>query len=138
MWKSKKFITIISIVAAVVVLAGIGVGVVFAADNPPAQTTPATPTGQDELLGRVAKILGIDQSKLESAFTQARKEMSTERLDQYLKKLVTDGKLTQQQADQYKQWIQSRPNITLPGGQGGFRGPMMQRQNLRKAPGTTS
>ncbi len=117
MWKSKKFI-IISIVVAVVVLVGASVGVVFAADNPPAQTQPAPV--KDELTSRVAQILGIDQAKLESAFNQARKELAAQRLDTYLKKLVTDGKLTQQQADQYKQWIQSRPNIDLPGGPGGF------------------
>ncbi|OGO18483.1 MAG: hypothetical protein A2Z02_02560 [Chloroflexi bacterium RBG_16_48_7] len=138
MWKSKKFI-IISIVVAVVVLVGASVGVAFAADNPPAQTQTA-PAGQDQLLARVAKILGIDQAKVESAFKQAQKELADQRFDQYLKKLVTDGKLTQQQADQYKQWIQSRPNIDLPGGGHGgfFNGPIQKQGILRNAPATNS
>jgi hypothetical protein len=135
MWKSKKFIVIVSIVAAVVVLVSAGVGVALAADNPPAATTPAAPP-QGELLARVAKIMGVDQAKLEAAFKQAEKELADQRVDQWLKKLVTDGKLTQQQADQYKQWLQSRPNVTIPRGPGGFKGPMMKPGAIPQPPQT--
>ncbi len=83
------------------------------------------------LLARVATILGIDQQKVEDAFAQAQKEMEAEALDNHLKNLVEQGKITQEQADQYQRWWQSRPDMpegsALPGGfgfrgHGGFRG----------------
>ena len=80
---------------------------------------------------------------MEDAFAQAQSDMRNEALDNYLKNLVSQGKITQQQADQYKQWWQSRPDTTqleqqlrqwqegrpdvpVPGGFGGrgFRGGM--------------
>jgi len=134
MWKSKKFI-IISIVAAVVVLAGATAGIAFAADEQPANPD----NGQVKLLARVAEILGIDQDKLESAFKQAAKEMAEQRLDQYLDKQVQDGNLTQDQADQYKQWLEAKPDIPLPGGSDGFfqkRFPFKQGLMHRSAVGS--
>jgi hypothetical protein len=115
MWKSKKFI-IISVVVAVVVLAGASIGVAFAADNPPPPNAQNAQTARTQLMERVAQILGIDQSKLESAFQQAAKEQAGQKMDQYLKDMVGSGKITQQQADQYKQWMQSKPDFQLPRG----------------------
>jgi len=94
--------------------------------------TPASDNASQPktLLARVAAILGIDQQKAEDAFTQARSEMREEALDNYLKNLVDQGKITQQQADQYKSWWQARPETLLPGAMGrdfgfhGFRGGM--------------
>ena len=43
--------------------------------------------------------LGIDQQKVEDAFTQARSEMKNEALDNYLKGLVEKGMITQEEAD---------------------------------------
>jgi len=37
--------------------------------------------------------------------------MRDEALDNYLKNLVDEGKITQEQADQYKSWWQSKPDI---------------------------
>ena len=122
MWRSKKFI-IIAVVAAVVVAAGTMGGVALAQTG----SGSTGQTSQTTLMARVAKILGIDQTKLEDAFKQAQTEQRNEALDTYLKKLVTDGKMTQQQADQYKQWWQSKPNVPGlnvpgPGGHMGMRG----------------
>ena len=116
MWRSKKFI-IIGLLATVLLVGSIG-GVAFA------QTGSGSPAGvlltqnvsenvsqPKTLLARVAKILGIDQQKLENAFTQAQSEMKNEALDNYLKKLVDEGKITQAQADQYKAWVQARPDM---------------------------
>ncbi len=125
MWKSKKFI-IIAVIVGVLLVGGIGAGVAFA------QTKTPTPVSPDKtLIGRVATILGIDQAKVQAAFDQARKDMANDALDARLKSLVAQGKITQQQADQYKSWWQSRPNINLPGSgaipgfgrRGGFRLP---------------
>jgi len=90
--------------------------------------TGTSPT--QTLLARVASKLGIDQAKLEQAFVEAAKELQTEALKQRLDKAVQAGRLTQEQADAYLKWYQSRPNLPsdglrLPGFHGprGFHGP---------------
>lgn len=106
MWKSKKVI-IIAVLAAVILI-GATAGVVIA------QNQDETKTGTQTLMARVAQILNIDQQKLEDAFNQAAKELKAERLDAYLQKLVEDGKITPEQAQQYKKWLESRPNFQIP------------------------
>lgn len=111
MWRKKKVI-VLSVILATVVLAGSLGGIVLA------QSVTTTPTVDQNktILARVAAILGIDQQKLVSAFAQAEKEARADKVDTYLNNLVTQGKITQQQADQYKQWLQSQPSIPgLPG-----------------------
>jgi hypothetical protein len=127
MWRKKKWI-IVAVVAAVVVLAaGVIGGVIYAESGSPSPTN----TPRDTLMAKVAQKLGIDQSKLEDAFNQAQKEMSDEALNNRLKGLVQQGKITQDQADSYLKWWQSRPDVTPglagqpklgPGGPMGFRG----------------
>ena len=123
MTRKKKFILIGVILAVVVLAVGIG-GVAAAQSAGTGQTTGKT------LWARVAAILGVDQAKLESAVTQAQREMQSEQLNEYLQGLVDQGKITKDQADQYKKWWESRPNTTIPGPSGrfgmhGFRGGMM-------------
>ena len=103
MWRSKKFI-IVAVLAAVVLVGSIG-GVALA------QTGSASDSSGKTLLARDATILGIDQQKVESAFTQAQTEMRDEALDSYLQNLVEQGKITQEEADQYKACLQSRPDM---------------------------
>jgi hypothetical protein len=107
MWRKKKWV-IIGVVAAVVILAvGILGGVAYAQSSP-------TPTGADQgktLMGRVATILGIDQKKVEDAFSQAQKDMRTEAEKARLDQMVKNGKLTQKQADDYQSWMNSKPDV---------------------------
>jgi polyhydroxyalkanoate synthesis regulator phasin len=69
------------------------------------------------LLDKVCKIyqektgVAIDQAALQDAFTQSQSEMQNEALDNYLKNLVDQGKITQEQADQYKAWLKARPDM---------------------------
>ena len=113
MWRSKKFI--IGAVLAVVVLAGSLGGVALA------QTESVSDGSGKTLLARVAEILGIDQQKLEDAFAQARTDMR----DEAFQKLVDEGKITQEQADQYKVWLQARPDMEP------FRQQLKEWQQLR-------
>jgi hypothetical protein len=131
MWRSKKFI-IIAVVAAVALAGSIG-GVVLAQtedenNNPEAQ--------QQALLDKVCAIYqqntgtAIDSAELQKAFDQAQSDMRKEALDTYLQKLVSEGKITQEQADQYKAWLEARPDVPIlgPGFPGagmhhGFGGP---------------
>ncbi len=128
MWRKRKWLIIAAVALVVVLAAGIIGGVVYA-QTTTTPTTTSTPDNQGKtLLARVAAILGIDQNKLEDAYAQAKKEMTDEALTSRLDALVKAGKLTQAQADQYKKWWESRPdvpNITdgkgLQGNGGGFR-----------------
>jgi Na+-transporting NADH:ubiquinone oxidoreductase subunit NqrC len=120
MWKSKKFIIITSLLAAVL-LFGTTAGLALA------QNENDGPGQGKDIMARVAQILGIDQQKLTDAFKQAQTELKAQRLDN----LVKDGKITQEQADQFKaweaakpdpkadpqkfdEWLKSRPNIPFP------------------------
>ncbi len=102
MWKNKKFLIIAAIVVVVLIIGIAGVAL--------AQTNDSGSTQSKSFAARVAVILGIDQQKVEDAFTQAQKDMTNEAMDARLKALVDSGKITQEQADQYQQWWQSRPN----------------------------
>ena len=106
MGKNKKFI-IIGIVAALVLVIVATAGVALAAD------AKQGPKPGQEIMARVAQILGIDQQKLTDAFKQATTEYRTAHprptMDERLAQLVKDGKLTQQQVDQIKAWMAQRP-----------------------------
>ena len=111
---NKKIV--IPVVLAVVVVAGtvLGVTMAFASDSTTPTTTTATVTTnpKDTLATKVAAILGIDEAKVQAAFTQAQKEIQAEQLDKQLAQLVTDGKITQAQADAYKAWLNTKPDDT--------------------------
>lgn len=103
MWRSKKFILVV-LLGAVVLVGSVG-GVALA------QTGGNDEGSGKTLIARVATILGIDQQTVEDAFAQAKREMREEALDNYLQKLITEGRITQEQADEYKAWSQARPDL---------------------------
>ncbi len=106
MWRRKKLIIVAILATAVLLVGSIG-GVALAQTGSTGDTTSGK-----TLLARVAAILGIDRQKVEDAFAQAQREMRDEALDTRLKNLVDQGKITQQQADQYKAWVKSRPDMS--------------------------
>lgn len=120
MWRSKKFIVI---ALAAVLLVGSSVGIVLAADNGDEDGSP--PVGHGALLDRVCEIYEdntgttIDPQALQGAFAQARSEMRAEVMQNRLQNLVEQGKITQDEADQYKEWWQARPDVAAGFG---FRG----------------
>lgn len=103
MWRSKKSILIVLLAA--LLLVGGATGIVLAQTENGDESQPKT------LLDRVAEILNIDQQELKDAFAQAQSEMRDEALDNYLQKLVDAGKITQEEAAQYKAWLQERPDM---------------------------
>jgi hypothetical protein len=105
MRRGKKIILIAAL--SIVVLAGTIGGVAFAQTNGEGDQ-PTT------LLDKVTTILNeqgvnITSDQLKDAFTQAGKEMKDEALNQYLDNLVAEGKITDQQAKDYKTWLDSKP-----------------------------
>jgi len=116
MWRSKKFIAI-AVVVAVVLVGSIG-GIVSAqSDN-----GDDSPLGAQRgaLLDRVCEIyeentgVAINQQELKDAFAQTQSEMRDEALDRHLQKLVEQGKMSQDEANQYQEWRQAKPDIPLP------------------------
>jgi hypothetical protein len=88
-------------------------------------------TQQEALLDRVCQIYeantgtAIDLQQLKDAFDQAMKEEQDKAMESWLQNLVDEGKITQEEADQYLEWWQARPDVTLPGPEGfGFGGGM--------------
>ncbi|MFH1484678.1 MAG: hypothetical protein ABIH46_01275 [Chloroflexota bacterium] len=118
----------LAIVAAFLAIAVLVSGTAVAALAQNGSTEQGT---TQSFAARVALILGIEEQKVKDAFSQARKEMRDEALDARLANLVEQGKITQEQADQYKTWWKSRPDIPLGGerafshlGKRGFPGGM--------------
>jgi hypothetical protein len=111
MWRNKKLI-LIEVLVVVMLIATVGIVAVARADD--------ENTNQDHtssLMEKVAEIYQantgtvIDAEELENAFTQARQEIRTENRYQFLDKLVDMGKITQEQADEFKAWLEARPDI---------------------------
>jgi hypothetical protein len=136
MWRSKKFI-IAAVVATVLLAGGIG-GIALAADNG-VGNQPKPPCGDllarvCEIYQQKTGV-AIDQEVLKEAFDQVRSDMQKQWQETHrkgsewrppampnrpeigpedmlsrLQKLVDEGRITQEQADQFKSWLQSKPN----------------------------
>ena len=101
---SKRMKIVISVVTAVLLLA-IGATAVVAQEEQ--QTTPEV--GGKGLLARVAEILDISETDLVNAFKQARQEMRDESFDQALDKAVENGSITQEEANEIREWWEQGP-----------------------------
>lgn len=118
MWKNKK-VVLLAALAIAAIIGSVVAGVTLAQSGSGNETQANTQ--YEALLNKVATIyqqntgVTIDPQQLGTAFTQAQKEMQNEALQTWLQNLVTQGKITQTQADQYLQWWQSRPNTPLLG-----------------------
>ena len=73
--------------------------------------------------GRVAEILGLEEDTVADAMKQAKEDMRDEAVKAKLDALVEDGKMTQEDANAYLEWLQSEPDVDFGGGFGrGFHG----------------
>ena len=77
-------------------------------------------SSMDSFSARVAEILGLDQDDVEAAMTQAKEELRDEAIQGKLDAMVANGQMTQEQADEYKAWLDSRPEAL--DGKGWFGG----------------
>jgi hypothetical protein len=131
MLKKKKRLVIALIAIAATV--GITTGVVFAQDENEDANQPGAQ--HEALLDRVCEIyegntgVAIDAQSLQDAFAQAQDEVMAEAMQNRLDALVEKGIITQEEADQLKEWWEAKPEISLPGhpllggGPGGRFGP---------------
>ena len=72
-----------------------------------------------EVDSRVAEILELDEETVTGAFKQAMQQRFDEALQARLDKLVEAGRVTQEQADEFKAWYDERPE-GVPGSGLGF------------------
>ena len=100
----KNLRIIIPISIALIAVTTISFSVVFAQESEKDSSTIG------KLSGRVAEILGLDASVVDDAIKQAHKDLRDEAVTMKLDALVSKGDLTQDQADKYFDWIQSKPD----------------------------
>lgn len=119
MKRSKKWI--IAVVVTALILAGTMGGAVLADDG-----NGSSPLGS--LWDRICEIyqqktgVAIDQTVLKDAISQARDEMQLKTMEERLQSLVEQGQITQEQADEYLNWWQARPDVPFGVGFKGFKG----------------
>ena len=115
MWRSKKFIVLALL--AIVVLAGSIGGVALANTENGDDSQPESQ--YEALLDRVCEIyeentgVAINPQELKDAFAQARSEMRDGALDRHFQNLIDQGSISQDEADQYQEWLQARPDVPL-------------------------
>jgi len=113
MWRNKKII-LLEVLAVVVLVAALGVAAVAQADDEDANQVQNNTTS---LMEQVAEIYqantgtAIDPQELQNAFIQARNQNRVALRSQCLDKLVEQGKITQEQADEFNTWLDSRPDF---------------------------
>jgi hypothetical protein len=118
MWRSKKFI-IIAVLTVLVVGVTLGSVAIAQADDQNATTTPTATDNVSSFLEKVAEIyqtntgVAIDPAQLQQAITEARQALRDEALDNYLQKLVGEDKITQEQADDFKAWLDAKPPLPI-------------------------
>jgi len=99
----------IGIVAIVAVIAlSVGITAVVTAESPQAEVGSDAGLRQ-VFLSKVAGILEIDEGELADVFKQARQEMRGEALEQRLQRAIEEGRITEEEADQIREWLDSRP-----------------------------
>ena len=99
----RKLRIIIPIAIAVVAIATISISVVLAQENEKGDSNAS------RLAAKVAVILGLDTAVVDDAIKQARRELRDEAGQKKLNALVENGRLTQEQADEHLNRLQSRP-----------------------------
>lgn len=110
MRKSKKIL--ISALLIAVVLIGGTTGIVLA------QTGDNGQSKMSNLLDRVVTIykektgVDIDAAKLQESMTQAQSEARDKAQNDRLQAMVDAGKITKEQADQYKTWLKNTPDMS--------------------------
>jgi hypothetical protein len=127
MWKRRWFIPVV--VVSVLLIAGIVGGALVAGSDSPSTTNDQNQIDDryQALLDKVCAIyqdntgVAIDSEQLRDALEQAQGELQEEALEGRLQDLVENGKMTQEEVDNYLEWWQSRPDIEVP--LPGFGGP---------------
>jgi LPS O-antigen subunit length determinant protein (WzzB/FepE family) len=104
MWKDKKFIIISGLLVVLIALGATLGGIALSRQNDNIVRLPQVSIVLPEQAGNILQNISLTPEE--------RQERMNEALDNYLQKLVDEGKITQEEADQYKAWWESRPDIS--------------------------
>ena len=146
---SKRKITLL--VLAVVMAVGLTGGIVWAqtgggtptptptsttGGGTPTPTPEATPTTSKTFVARVAEILDLEESTVQDAFTEAKRDQIDESYRGRLDKMVEQGRLTEDEADEQYSWFQARPDHVVERSKEHRRGRQgFQRRGFNKGEG---
>ena len=106
----RKRWVIVSVVMAALAIALTG-GAILAQDDDDDDSSKS-------FAGRVAEILDLDEDTVADAMKQAKEDMRDEAIKAKLDALVEAGEITQDEADDYIEWLDSRPDVDFGGGFG--------------------
>jgi hypothetical protein len=112
----KKIWILSTIAATVMAITTISFGIVWA------QGEEDEDSRASEFTARVAEILGLSTEEVDAAVKQARTEIKQNALKAKMDGLVKEGKLTQEKADEYLGWAQSKPEGLPEVNKRGFKG----------------
>ena len=95
---------------AIVALTALSVGItaIAFAESPEGEAGSAGGPRQI-FLSKVADILELDEEQLADAFVQACQEMRDEAQGQRLQNAIDEGLITEEEAEQIREWLQNRP-----------------------------
>jgi hypothetical protein len=112
MWRKKKVITG-AVITAVVLAASIGGGIALAADGEDESEAAAHASAVWDKMAEALQEDGIavTADQLQSAYSEAREGMREGAFQNFLDEQVSEGIITQEQADDYREWIEARPDI---------------------------
>ena len=79
---------------------------------------------RDDVSSRVAAILDEDEESVKNAFDEAARQKADEAVQAWLDKLVEAERITQDEADEYMDWYEDRPDRVLGFGKGRLSGNM--------------
>ena len=97
---------------AIVALTALSVGITAIAFTESPEGEVGSDGGPRQIfLSKVADILGLDDEQVADAFVQARQEMRDEAQEQRLQRAVDEGRITEEEAEQIREWLQSRPEV---------------------------
>ena len=106
----------ISILVGTLALGALATGAaVLAQGDGEGDGSTTEPPAKQSFASRVAAILELDETTVQSAFDQVKREVQDERLENKLTRLVALGKLTEAQKQEYLDWYRSRPEGPLAG-----------------------
>ncbi|MBL7119145.1 MAG: hypothetical protein ISS53_00510 [Dehalococcoidia bacterium] len=101
----RKHIKLVAIAVAAMIVLTVGLTTVAFAESSGDGGSGVVNT----FISKVASILGLGEEQVADAFEQARDEMRDEAQGQCLQDAVEEGRITEQEADQIRQWLQDRP-----------------------------
>ena len=112
----NKKVKIIAIMLGIIILiSSIVGGVVFAQDSDSSSDTSTTTTTivsrQDTFLSALAAKLNISIDQLKTYIKEAQNETQSQYMRDKIDALVAAGKITQDEADQYLEWWNSKPDF---------------------------